>query len=394
MRRTPLYDEHARFGAKMIEFGGWEMPVQYTSIIDEHLAVRRAAGMFDVSHMGDIIIRGPGAKEALRRLLTNDVEGLPMGKALYAHILDDHGRILDDAIVYHWREHEYLMVPNAATTAKVLAWVLAHRTTEEVIDVSERLACIAIQGPKAQEVLDELTFCDLSKIKRLSGEFVELCAEGRNAAGVEDFQESGFLCDLEPRKCHSGAKGCVADFSEMCYVSRTGYTGEDGFEVLVERASAPALWKVLLNAGRGLGLQPAGLGARDTLRLEMGFLLSGTDFDGSQTSLQTGPPWVVKLEHDFIGKKALLRQQNEGGYPLLVCLELEGKGVPRHGYDIVAEGHFIGKVTSGTLSPCLKKGIAMGYVPPQYTKVGTQLAVRIRDVEAEAKVVHPPFLRR
>ncbi len=179
MKRTPLYQEHVGLGAKLISFAGWDMPIYYTSIIEEHVAVRRSAGIFDVSHMGDLIIRGKGAKELIRRLITNELEGLEVGRAVYGHILDEEGRIIDDVIVYHWREGEYLMVPNAATTERVLAWVNAHKTTEEVIDVSERLACIALQGPAAAEILKELTFFDLSALRHMSGAFMELFAEGQ-----------------------------------------------------------------------------------------------------------------------------------------------------------------------------------------------------------------------
>jgi len=395
MRRTPLYNAHVELGAKIIPFAGWEMPIQYTSIIDEHVTVRKKAGLFDVSHMGDIIIKGKGAKELLNALLTNNVEGLPVGKALYAHILDDEGRILDDTIVYHMLEGEYLVVPNAATTQRILEWVKRHTTTQEVIDVSERLACIALQGPKAAEILENLVFYDLTKLKRNSADFVELLAEGKGASGlVEGFQQTGFLCDIIARKCRPGTKGSMGDFCELTYVSRTGYTGEYGFEILIERDSVVPLWNILLRAGKEHGLVPAGLGARDTLRLEMGFLLSGTDFDGSQTSLQTGPAWVVKMDHEFIGRGILEKQKSADDYSRLVCLELLEKGVPRHGYQIIVKGEIVGTITSGTLSPCLKKGIAMGYVRPPFHEIGTEVEIVIRGATARAKVMHPPFFRK
>ena len=395
MKRTPLYQEHVGLGAKLISFAGWDMPVYYSSIIEEHVAVRRSAGIFDVSHMGDLIIRGRGAKELIRRLITNEIEGVEVGKAVYGHILDEEGRIIDDVIVYHWREGEYLMVPNAATTERVLAWVHQHWTTEEIIDVSERLACIALQGPAAAEILKELTFFDLSTLKHMSGAFMELFAEGPGIDQlIGSFQPSGFLCELIPRQCRPGTKGTLGDFSETCFVSRTGYTGEDGFEILLEGDSAPALWRILLHIAKERGIKPCGLGSRDTLRLEMGYLLSGTDFDGTQTSLQTGPRWVIKPDHDFIGKAALARQQATEGYERLICLELLEKGIPRHGYLIHAGGEVVGKVTSGTLSPCLRKGIAMGYVRPPYHALGTELDIAIRGASVKAKVVSAPFYRR
>jgi len=395
MRRTPLYDAHVGLGAKMIPFAGWEMPVQYTSIIEEHTAVRRAAGMFDVSHMGDIIVRGPGAKELLNQLLTNNFDNLPVGRSLYAHYLDDAGHIIDDTIVYHWLEGEYLLIPNAATTAQILEWIKAHATTQEVLDRSDRLACIAVQGPKAQEILEQLTFEDLEEMKHASARFTEIFAEGKLISGLADkFPVSGFLCDTITRQCKPGTKGTRGEFRELIYLCRTGYTGEDGFEILIENDSAVILWSVLLRAGAEHGLVPAGLGARDTLRLEMGYLLSGTDFDGSQTSLQTGPGWVVKFDHDFIGKGLLLKQKAADDYSRLVCLEFLEKGIPRHGYQIMNDGMVVGMVTSGTMSPCLKKGIAMGYVQPPFHAIGTELDVVIRGASARARIVKPPFYKK
>jgi len=377
----------------MVPFGGWEMPLQYSSIIEEHLAVRKAAGIFDVSHMGDIVIRGEGAKELLARLLTNNVEDLPVGKGIYGHILNDEGRIIDDAIAYHYEEGVYLLVPNAATTERVLAWVRAHADKQEIIDVSRRVACIALQGPKAAEILEDLTFADLRSMKRNSSELAELFADPEITEGIMDrYQPTGFLCDVIAKKCKPNTKGQLG-FNETGYLCRTGYTGEDGFEMLVENSAAPVLWQVLLKAGEEHGIKPCGLGARDTLRLEMGFLLSGTDFDGGQTSLETGPAWVVKMQREFIGKGALLRQQAAGDYPRLVCLELMEKGVPRHGYQIVVGGDVVGAVTSGTLSPCLKKGIAMGYVRPPFHQEGTEVEVVIRGASTKARVVKPPFVR-
>ncbi|MDD1770251.1 MAG: glycine cleavage system protein T [Methanomassiliicoccales archaeon] len=395
MNETPLHAEHVKLGARMIGFAGWDMPVQYTSIIDEHIAVRKAAGIFDISHMGDIIIRGAGAKELIRRLMTNDIDDAPVGKAVYGHLLRDDGTIIDDAIVYHWIQDEYLMVPNAATTEKVLDWVKKHSTGQEVIDVSRRLASIAVQGPKALEIMENLTFTDIGAMKHFTGAFIELFAEGALSKGLtEGFQQSGILCDTITRQCRPGTKGSVGEYSELCYVSRTGYTGEDGFEILVENASAVPLWNILLRAGKDLGLKPAGLGARDTLRLEKGYLLSGTDFDGSETSMQTGPHWVVKLDHDFIGRDILIKQKEAGDYPRLVCLEMIDKGIPRHGYELLSEGKMIGKVTSGTLSPCLKKGIAMGYVRPPFDEPGRAIDIRIREGIFPAKVVTPPFVKK
>jgi aminomethyltransferase len=316
-----------------------------------------------------------------------------VGKGLYCHVLNDEGKIIDDTIVYHYEDGMYLMVPNAATTGRVLAWVQAHADEQEVIDVSRRLACIALQGPKAAEILEGLSFSDLGSMKRNSSELTVLFADPDITDGIIDrYQPTGFLCDIVATKCKPNTKGQLG-FTETGYLCRTGYTGEDGFEILVENAAAPVLWQVLLKAGEEQGIRPCGLGARDTLRLEMGFLLSGTDFNGSQTSLETGPPWVVKMQREFIGKAALARQQSAGDYSHLACLELMEKGVPRHGYEIVVGGDVVGTVTSGTLSPCLKKGIALGYVRPPFHQEGTEVEVIIRGASAKAKVVKPPFVR-
>jgi aminomethyltransferase len=244
-------------------------------------------------------------------------------------------------------------------------------------------------------VLKDLTLFDLTTLKHMSGGFMELFAEGQGIGDLtKGFRPSGFLCELVPRQCRPRTKGTLGDFSETCFVSRTGYTGEDVFEILLEMDSAPALWRILLHTARSRGLLPCGLGARDTLRLEMGYLLSGTDFDGTQTSLQTGPRWVIKLDHDFIGKEALVRQQVTDGFERLVCLELLEKGIPRHGYFIHAGGEVVGNITSGTLSPCLKKGIAMGYVRPPYHMPGADLEIAIRGASVKARVVNAPFYRR
>lgn len=398
MKKTPLHSTHVSLGARMIEFAGWEMPVQYTSITEEHMAVRTAAGMFDVSHMGDLIIRGEGARELLQRLLTNDITGAGVGQAVYAHIPDDRGRILDDTIVTQIRRGEYLLVPNAGTTPKILAWVREHATKEEVVDASDRLACIALQGPRSERILQTLTPYDLSTMRRFTGDFVDLHFTGNPLPPtLHDFRPTGFLTDLfsfEVSQRPRGVPKAGGGFAEQCYVSRTGYTGEDGFEILMENSSAASLWGLLMHVGKGYGLIPAGLGARDTLRLEMGYLLSGTDFDGTQTSLQTGPSWVVTWDHEFIGRDALLEQKRLGNYRRLVGFEMVGRGIPRHGYPIMAGGAEIGKVTSGTMSPMLSKGIGLGYVDAGFHKEGTDIGVGIRDATVPATVARPPFIRR
>ena len=376
LRRTPFYAKHVGAGAKMVPFAGWEMPIQYTGIIEEHKAVRTSAGLFDVSHMGDLIIRGTGAKDFLGNVLTNNIDLAVPGKGIYSHILDRSGMIIDDTIVYNLGADGFLLVPNASTKDIVLSWLNDVKNRNgckvEIIDVSSRIACLAIQGPKAVEIAQRITKDNVADVKR----FNAAAASIGGKAGCE------FLPDI--LKCGKG-KGTV------CMFARTGYTGEDGFEILVETGGAETLWDSLVKAG-GKDLALTGLGCRDTLRLEKGMLLSGTDFSGSQTSLQTGPPWVVKFDHEFIGRKALEDQKKKGGYDVLVALSTDGKSIPRHGYDILNKGRKVGTVTSGTLSPITRTGIATGYVPSALAAPGTELEMDIRGRIAKAVVVKLPFV--
>jgi len=382
MRRTPINGEHIALGAKMVWFAEWDMPIQYTSIIDEHMAVRHAAGAFDVSHMGDFLVRGKDAGSVMDMLCTNDVKDKPEGRCVYSHLLDENGHILDDTIVTVLGADEYLMVPNAATTQRMHRWVQGHLSGQELVDMSQELACIAVQGPKAEDVLGELTSADLRAMKFFWAAFVVLDKISGSASEPK-------TALLKGRSYSNGdMKGIRA------FLSRTGYTGEDGFEIVCENADAVSVWRAVLEKGKAFGLKPVGLGARDTLRLEKGLLLSGTDFDGSQTSLQTGPGWVVDWKHEFMGRQVLTEQKASGGYDRLVCMVVEERGIPRHGYDILADGNAVGKVTSGTLSPALKKGIAMGYVPGAMSAPGTELHIKIRETAASARIVKPPFVER
>lgn len=366
----------------MVWFAGWDMPIQYTSIIEEHMTVRNACGAFDVSHMGDFIIRGADAGDVIDLLMTNAVRDAPAGRCVYSHLLDEKGRILDDTIASPLGKDEYFMVPNAATTSKMRKWVESHLDGPELVDMSMDLATIAVQGPRAKDVLASLTSADLGKVGSFWATFARL--DKVDATG----SEPGTAL-LRGRAMSNGqGKGIRA------YLSRTGYTGEDGFEIVVENADAVDVWKAVLGKGGGFGLKPIGLGARDTLRLEKALLLSGTDFDGAQTSVQTGPSWVVDWEHDFIGKEALGAQRASKDYDRLVCLAVKDRGIPRHGYDMVKDGAKVGAVTSGTLSPVLKKGIAMGYVPSAMSAVGTEVHIRVREALVSAEIVKPPFVKR
>ncbi|MCL1984210.1 MAG: glycine cleavage system aminomethyltransferase GcvT [Methanomassiliicoccaceae archaeon] len=372
LNRTPFYGKHIGSGAKMVPFAGWEMPIQYSGIIEEHNSVRTSAGLFDVSHMGDLVIRGKGAKEFLRKKLTNNIDLAVPGKGIYSHITNNDGTIIDDTIVYNLGEDGYLMVPNASTKDTVLSWLKKNIIDGvEIIDVSSRIACVAIQGPKAVEIAQRITKNDVTNMKRFTV----------SAASI-DHGKCEFLKDILASGYGEGT---------VCMFARTGYTGEDGFEILVENDGADALWDSLVSEG-GNELTLCGLGCRDTLRLEKGMLLSGTDFDGRQTTLQTGPPWVLKFDHEFVGRKALEKQKENGQYSVLAALTTDNKNIPRHGYGIMKDGKNVGTVTSGTMSPILKKGIALGYVPMPLAAEGTELEIDIRGRPAKAVVVKLPFL--
>ena len=361
MKRTAFYDNHRDLGGRMVEFAGWEMPVQYSSIRREHIAVRKNAGIFDVSHMGDFYFRGKGASDFISGLLPYDYTKLEPGKEFYTHILNDRGIILDDTIVMRLADDEYLMVPNAATTQKIHDHI-APLVPDNVIfeDRSNEDQCIALQGPKAQEILSKLTDFDLSTIQ---------------------FFEFATVNVPSPR---SGDHAIIA--------SASGYTGEAGYELYTDRAFGSEFWDMLMNAGREFGIEPCGLGSRDTLRLEKGFLLSGTDFNDDRTTLETGCDWAINWDHDFIGKDALMKQKETGGYELFTGFVLQEKGIPRHDMPIQSGGKPIGRVTSGTLSPMLDVGIALGYVDPAYAVDGTEVEILIRGSPVRSLVKKPPFV--
>ena len=380
MHKTPLHEEHIALGAKMTWFAGWDMPVQYTGIIEEHMAVRKSAGAFDVSHMGDFIIAGKDAGSLLDSLSTNKVADVPIGKCVYTHMLDERGMILDDTIICRLGDQEYFMVPNAATTAKMQKWVEGHLHGQIFHDMSRDLAAIAVQGPAAKDIMARLTSADLDTLEFFSGAFVRF----------DKIPGSQIATPMLTGRTPVNGSGPGV----MSFISRTGYTGEDGFEVVVENDDAVSVWRAVLSEGKPFGLVPAGLGARDTLRLEKGLLLSGTDFDGTQTTEQTGPSWVIDWDHEFIGKQVLVDQKMSGFYDKLVCMLGKGRGIPRHGYDILSEGMKVGRVTSGTLSPVLRMGIAMGYVPVQLAVPGREVHITVRETPLPCEIVKPPFVKR
>lgn len=354
-RVTPLYEEHLSLGARMVDFAGWLMPVQYTGIIEEHNAVRNGVGIFDVCHMGEFRIFGVDAKAALQRVFTNDLDKIDgIGHALYTVMCDDDGGIIDDLIVYHSGDLEYLIVANAANRHTDWDWITSHLPEGvEAVDESDRTGLIAVQGPKALGVIAEL-----------AGEGWE--APKRFELGEATLDGVGVLA------------------------ARTGYTGEDGVEIFCHRDTAVAIWRLLLSFPE---VVPCGLGARDTLRLEMGYPLYGSDMDRGVDPISAGLGWVVpKAKQEFIGCEAIARIRERGPARRLVGLTVS-EGIPRHGYDVLHGGETVGKVASGTFSPTLGHGIATAYVPSELAGEGTELEVAIRRKRVSALVVKPPFVK-
>jgi glycine cleavage system T protein (aminomethyltransferase) len=360
LKRTPLYDEHVRLGGKMVPFAGFEMPVQYpTGSTAEHRLVREAAGLFDVSHMGEFTVRGPQALDLVQHLTVNDASHIDVGQAQYSAMCFESGGIVDDLLVYRYHDR-YMLVVNASNLEKDWAWVRRHADgfDVEVEDVSDLTGLLALQGPLARDVLSPLASIDL------------------DAVTYYHFAE--------------GEVGGVP-----ATISGTGYTGEDGFELYVAADDAVSLWSILLEAGLASGVAPAGLGARDSLRLEMGYALYGNDLDADHTPLEAGLGWVTKLDKgDFVGRAALVAQKKAGVPRRLVGLELRERGFPRSGYAVFAGGDVVGTVTSGTVSPSLGKGIALGYVPSRLAAIGTSVQIDARGRLLGAEVVRPPFYTR
>jgi len=357
LKRTPLYSEHVGLGGKMVPFAGYEMPVQYpTGITAEHEAVRTAAGLFDASHMGEFIVRGPQALDLIQKVSVNDASRLALGQCQYTALCLESGGILDDFLVYRMADR-YMLVVNASRRDEDWDWLSGHTAglDVELEDQSDDTALLALQGPGAQEILAPLTNVDLEGV------------------GYYRFTE-----------------GSVA--GSPAIISRTGYTGEDGFELYVASDESAALWRKLLDDGHAGGLRPAGLGARDSLRLEVGYPLNGNDLDAEHTPLEAGLGWVVKLDKgDFVGRDVLARQKEVGVPTRLAGIRLTERGFPRPGYPIVHEGGEVGRVSSGTVSPTLGYGIAMGYVPRQVSTPDTSLGIRVRDKTIPAVVQRPPF---
>jgi len=376
--RTPLYGWHASRAARIVEFSGWEMPLLYTGIVEEHAAVRTAAGLFDVSHMGKLLLEGPGTHAAVSRLSTNDIPNVP-GRARYTHLLDDQGRVLDDVIFTCLAPDRFLCVCNAGPRPRVVPWIRAHLSGPELRDLTPDYLCLALQGPEAPAILGALTRSDLGTVRPF------------RALDIGFRPPSGSACPPETEGWGPRLLALTPDPAAVL-ITRTGYTGEEGFEIFPPSRLGVPIWEALLAAGADAGIRPAGLGARDTLRLEKGYLLSGQDFTGRETSLETNSEWLVKWDHDFIGREALLAQKARGGYRRLTGLRLRDRGVPRHGCAVLAGGREVGLVTSGTMSPSLKIGIALAYLDEPVAAPGTAVEVDVRGEHKRAVVVKPPFL--
>jgi aminomethyltransferase len=358
LKQTPLHAAHRALGGKMVPFGGWDMPVQYRGILEEHRAVRSAAGLFDVSHMGEVEFRGVGALAALQRLTTNDVSRLRVGQVHYSALTTDAGTFVDDLTVYRLGEDDFLVTLNASNIGKDVRWMRERAPGAEIIDRSDETGLLSIQGPQALPILQTLTSADLAAIPY-----------------------------------YWFARGMV--LGQEATLSRTGYTGEDGFEIYLASQRVGALWNALLEAGEPLGLLPCGLGARDTLRLEAKMALYGNDIDDQHTVLEADLGWIVKLQKgEFIGREALTRQRAEGITRKLVGFEMVGRGIARSHYPIVKNGARIGEVTSGSPSPWLNKNIGLGYVAIAHAALGTEIDILVRDQPVAARIVQTPFYKR
>ncbi|MBN8623727.1 MAG: glycine cleavage system aminomethyltransferase GcvT [Flavobacteriales bacterium] len=358
-KRTALYDKHVSLGAKMVPFAGFDMPVQYSGVTEEHFAVREKVGIFDVSHMGQFFVEGDSAKDLLQYVTTNNVDNLEDGKAQYTCLPNGNGGIVDDLIIYKMKDGKYFVVVNASNIEK--DWNHISKFNEKfgakLTNVSDEMSLIAIQGPRATETLQKLTDTNLSKIPY-----------------------------------YHFTEGTVAGVSDVI-ISNTGYTGSGGFEIYFKNQDALKLWNDLTEAGQEFGLIPCGLASRDTLRLEKGFCLYGNDIDDTTSPLEAGLGWITKFDKDFVDKETFAKQKEEGVSRKLVGFEMQERAIPRHDYLVVdAEGNEIGKVTSGTMSPMKNIGIGLAYVSKPHFKVGSDIFIQIRNKNVPAKVVKTPFV--
>lgn len=359
MRKTALYDQHQKLDAKLIDFGGWQMPVQYSGIIDEHKAVRNKAGLFDVSHMGEVLIKGDNSLKLVQKLITNDASSLKIGDVIYSPMCYEDGGIVDDLLVYKVGEKSYLLVVNASNTTKDLRWIQKNAemfNKVDVVDKSDYYALIAIQGPISREIISPLIDKDISEIKFYS--FI-------NAE--------------------------IAD--KEAIISRTGYTGELGYEIYLDSEVALEVWKKIMKQGESKGLVPAGLGARDTLRLEKAYCLYGNDIDENTNPLEAGLEWTVKFnKEDFNGKKILKELKENKIDRKLMGFVMQDRGIPRHDYKVEINGNIVGKVTSGSYSPSLDQNIGLAYIDSEDAELGKEVDICIRKRKVKAKIVKTPFI--
>jgi aminomethyltransferase len=359
LKKTPLNDAHRRMGARMVDFGGWDMPVEYSGIIAEHLAVRTAAGLFDVSHMGEIEIRGPRALDLVQKVSCNNAAKLAVGQAHYSGLMTEQGTFVDDLLVHKLSDTHYLLCVNASNQDKDYAYICEHNDTgAEVENAGPRYAQLALQGPESQPILARLTKAELAAIKYYHFTFGDVC-------GVR------------------------------CLIARTGYTGEDGFELYGDPQHAEKVWNDLLEAGKPDGLIPCGLGARNTLRLEAGMALYGHEIDDATTVWEAGLDWICKLDKgDFLGRDALLWKRSTGLRRKLVGFEMQDRMIARDGYPVYWGGRQVGNVTSGSPSPLLKKNIGMAYVPVEIAVPDAAIQIEIRGQKVPARIVPLPFYKR
>ncbi|MFQ6083934.1 MAG: glycine cleavage system aminomethyltransferase GcvT [Candidatus Aminicenantia bacterium] len=360
IKKTRLNKVHKELGGKMIEFAGWEMPVEFEGLIKEHLSVRERAGLFDVSHMGEIFISGKEALNLIQYLTPNDASRLSIGQAQYSALITPQGTFVDDLLVYRIGESEYMLVVNAANTDKDFKWILDNKGkfSAEVKNESENYTQLALQGPKAQEVLQPLTDIDLAQIKYYWFKYGQM-------VGIDSL------------------------------VSRTGYTGENGFEIYTHSSQPEKIWFAILNQGKEFGIMPVGLGARDTLRLEAKMMLYGNDIDDTTTVLEADLGWMIKFDKgDFLGKEVLVKQKEEGIRRKIVGFKVVDRGIARPHYPVFINGQKVSEVTSGTFAPYLRKSIGLTYLPIEYTEIGTEFEIEIRKNLVKAKVVPTPFYKR
>ena len=363
LKKIALTQVHESLGAKMVPFAGYLMPVQYTGVNDEHLAVRNGVGVFDVSHMGEFIVRGPGALDLIQKVTSNDASKLEVGKVQYSCMPNGKGGIVDDLLVYRMQQgddHHYVLVVNASNIEKDWAWIQQHNTFDAQLEnISDRMSLLAVQGPKAVDTLKGLFTEDIASMPYYTAKYAEMKGVG------------------------------------LVLISTTGYTGSGGYEIYMPNALAEKAWNVVFEAGAPFGIKPCGLAARDTLRLEMGFCLYGNDIDDTTSPMEAGLGWITKFTKDFTNSAALKAQKDNGTTRKLVGFELLDRGIPRHDHVVVdASGAAIGKVTSGTMSPTLNKPIGMAYVPVANSAPGSDILIDVRGKQLKGKVVKLPFLQQ